>query len=132
MIGAALRRLVRNRADRRCEYCSTRQGDEPFVTYRVEHVIARQHRGKTEESNLALSRSHCNLHKGPNLAGIDPGAGKIEPLFHPRLQIWTEHFAFVGLEIIGITPIGRATVEVLAMNAIDRIELRQAIANTLS
>jgi hypothetical protein len=50
-------------------------------------------------------------------------------LFHPWLDLWTEHFAFEGAVIVGLTPIGRATVQVLAMNAEDllifRVELLQ-------
>ena len=33
MVAAATRRLVRQRAAHRCEYCRTRQLDEPFLTY---------------------------------------------------------------------------------------------------
>ncbi len=118
MIGAATRRLVRDRAGRRCEYCRTRQADEPFISYQIEHVIAEQHGGGDEESNLALACSHCNLHKGPNLAGI-------EPLFHPRRQAWEDHFEYQAFFVAGKTACGRATVQVLAMNAQARIDLRQ-------
>ncbi|MBO0698732.1 MAG: HNH endonuclease [Zavarzinella sp.] len=127
MIGAAIRRRVRERAGNRCEYCRTHQEDEPFVAYQIEHVIAIQHGGGDEEDNLALACSHCNLHKGPNLAGIDPATGRIEPLFHPRRQSWDEHFEFRGSVIEGKTPCGRATVRVLAMNAEVRVDLRQEL-----
>ncbi len=127
MIGAATRRLVRTRAENCCEYCGTRQDDEPFVTYQVEHVVAVQHGGGDDDGNLALACSHCNLHKGPNLAGIDPVLKRIEPLFHPRMQSWADHFEFVGGQVVGKTPCGRATVRVLAMNAQARIDLRQEV-----
>lgn len=65
--------------------------------------------------------------KGPNLAGIDPLTGVIEPLFHPRRQAWDEHFEFHGVVISGKTPCGRTTVRVLAMNAEARVELRQEV-----
>ncbi|AWM39167.1 HNH endonuclease [Gemmata obscuriglobus] len=127
MVLAAVRRLVRDRAGHRCEYCRTRQSDEPFITYQTEHVIAIQHGGGDDESNLALACSHCNLHKGPNLSGIDPVTDAIEPLFHPRRQTWDDHFEFQGPVIAGRTPCGRATVRVLAMNAEARVDLRQEI-----
>ncbi len=127
MIGAPMRRRVRERADNRCEYCLTRQDDEPFISYQIEHIIAIQHGGSDDEENLALACSHCNLHKGPNLAGIDPTTGSIEPLFHPRRQSWAEHFEVRGALIAGKTPCGRATVRVLAMNAEARVDLRQEI-----
>jgi hypothetical protein len=125
MVGAATRRLVRERAEHRCEYCRTRQADEPFIAYQTEHIIAIQHGGGDEEDNLALACSHCNLHKGPNLAGIDTVSGNIEPLFHPRQQLWEEHFEFQGPYIAGKTPRGRATIRVLAMNAEARVDLRR-------
>jgi hypothetical protein len=127
MVAAATRRLVRQRAAHLCEYCRTRQLDEPFLTYQIEHVIALQHGGTDAEDNSALACSHCNLMKGPNLAGIDPLTGAIEPLFHPRRQSWEEHFEWHQVVIAGKTPCGRATVRVLAMNADARVELRREI-----
>ena len=127
MIAAATRRAVRARAEERCEHCRTRQDDEPFITYQIEHVIAIQHGGGDDEANLALACSHCNLHTGPNLSGLDPTTGLLEALFHPRRQSWPEHFEFHGPEIVGTTPCGRTTVRVLAMNAPARIELRREI-----
>ncbi len=124
MIGAATRRRVHERAFRRCEYCGMHQDVEPFVTYQVEHIIAKQHGGNDDIDNLALACSHCNLHKGPNLTGIDPATGGIVRLFHPRSDSWNENFKFSGAEIIGLTPLGRATVRVLDMNARARVDMR--------
>ena len=60
---AGRRRRVRERADNRCEYCCTRQDDEPFVAYQIEQIIAIQHGGSDDEDNLALGSSHCNLQR---------------------------------------------------------------------
>lgn len=130
MIGAALRRTVRERADHRCEYCGMRQDHEPLISYQIEHVIAIQHGGGDESNNLALACTHCNLHKGPNLSGIDPETGTVVALFHPRLNVWSEHFRTNGAEIVGLTPCGRATVRVLDMNSRARLDLRLAIQLT--
>jgi hypothetical protein len=119
-----LRRLVRSPAGDRCEYCGLRQEADPFFRFHVEHVIALQHGGPTVPENLALSCHHCNLHKGPNLSGIDPESGAMVALFNPRLQQWEEHFALRGRTIQGLTETGRATVVVLAMNAPGRRDLR--------
>jgi hypothetical protein len=127
MIGAVARRRVRERADNRCEYCHMRQEDEPFVSYQIEHIIAIQHGGTDDEDNLALACSHCNLHKGPNLSGIDPTSGRVETLFHPRRQSWDEHFEIRGSLILGKTPCGRSTAQVLAMNAEMRVDLRREL-----
>ncbi len=66
----------------------------------------------------------CNLRKGPNLTGIDPYTGELVPLFHPRRDEWNAHFRWQGMQIEGVSPVGRATVQVLAMNDARRLELR--------
>lgn len=121
---AATRELVRQRARGFCEYCGLAQADEPFFTFHIEHIVARQHGGGDEPGNLALACHHCNLRKGPNLTGLDPESGAIAPLFHPRRDLWAEHFAWVGVELHGLTPAGRATIAVLRINAPPRLELR--------
>jgi len=68
------------------------------------------HGGTDEPENLALACYHCNLHKGPNLTGIDPETNRITPLFHPRRESWIDHFSFQSVYLIGLTPTGRATV----------------------
>lgn len=114
---------VRNRAAGLCEYCHIPEAAfrRPF---HIEHVIARQHGGATEAGNLALACWTCNLKKGPNLTGIDPQTGQITPLFNPRSDRWAEHFSVSigtsiarGIEIQGLTAVGRTTVVVLGMNA---------------
>ncbi len=121
---AATRTYVRDRAGDVCEYCLLPQGATPFATFHVEHIIAKQHRGGDNLSNLALSCHHCNAHKGPNLTGVDPETGQIVPLFNPRRDRWAEHFRRVGALIEGLTPTGRAAVHVHAMNEPDWVELR--------
>jgi len=37
-------------------------------------------------------------------------------LFHPRLDIWNEHFVWNEVVLIGLTARGRATVEALDLN----------------
>ena len=121
---AATRRSVRQRALDRCEYCRLPQAGQPFVTFHVEHVIPKKHRGSDDPVNLCLSCERCNSHKGTNLTGLDPAAGHIEPLFNPRAQPWADHFELRGALIVGLSPVGRTTVEVLAMNEGRRVQLR--------
>jgi hypothetical protein len=121
---AGTKALVRARAGGRCEYCRSHQADEPFFAFQIEHVIPRQHGGGDEDTNLAPACPHCNLHKGPNLAGLDPVDGALTPLFNPRTQRWDEHFAHRGPLIMGRTAVGRTTVRVLKMNDRMRVELR--------
>jgi hypothetical protein len=51
----------------------------------------------------------------------------IVPLFHPRNGDWSEHFVFESGRIMGLTAVGRATAQLLAMNDIRRLELRMQI-----
>ena len=75
--------------------------------------------GPDTPDNLALACWQCNLKKGPNLSDIDPQTGRITSLFHPRFDLWTAHFSAkvatltLGIEIQGLTPVGRATVQAL-------------------
>lgn len=114
------------RAGYRCEYCRI-----SFPHYRlpfqVDHIIARQHQGSTDLDNLALACFHCNRHKGPNIAGRHPTSGEIVRLFHPRTDVWSEHFRFEGVVLIGLTAIGVATIQVLAINASDFQQVRAAL-----
>lgn len=123
----ALRRAVRTRAGNTCEYCQLAQVHEPFATFHIEHVIARQHGGGDDSQNLCLSCTSCNLHKGPNLAGIDPETRQMVPLFHPRRDEWSENFEWNGPVLVGKTSIGRATIAVLGINLADNAELREAL-----
>jgi hypothetical protein len=122
---AGLRQAVRRRARNCCEYCALPQASEP-LPFHVEHVLARQHGGADSEENLALAGHHCNLHKGPNLAGLDPSTGTLTRLFNPRRDDWTSHFSKSGGEITGLTDVGRTTVQLLEMNSNGRKELRAA------
>lgn len=107
--------FVRARAGATCEYC--RLPEALYAgTYSTEHVIAKQHGGSDRDDNLAYACAHCNLHKGPNIAGLDPATGLLTPLFNPRTDIWADHFEWSGHLVAGRTPVGRTTVVVLAMN----------------
>jgi hypothetical protein len=122
-VNRELVRTVRKRAGERCEYCLMPQFALP-LPFQIDHILAEKHGGQTVESNLAFACPHCNRFKGPNIAGVDSESGQTIRLFHPRTDNWTEHFAFEGARIIGLTPIGRVTVSVLAMNAEDLLLIR--------
>jgi 5-methylcytosine-specific restriction endonuclease McrA len=126
---AGTREFVRRRAAYRCEYCLLHQ-EHSELTHHIEHIIAKQHGGTDEASNLALACHRCNLRKGPNLTAIDPVTRDIVPLFHPRHNGWAEHFVLEGERVVGLTAVGRATIELLAMNDARRLELRMQILNS--
>lgn len=123
----SVRQLVRERAGNRCEYCRLPQQALPWARFHVEHVRARQHGGGNELENLALACRRCNAFKGPNLAAIDSETGAMTQLFNPRTDVWAQHFQLIHLEIVGLSAIGRATVDLLNMNDPDRVELRAAL-----
>ena len=79
--------------------------------------------------NLAFACLHCNRHKGPNLGGIEHAgvSRQLISLFHPRRHKWSRHFRWEGPLLVGRTPIGRVTIQVLAMNAPLRIALREEL-----
>jgi len=89
--------------------------------------VARQHAGKTELENLALSCIRCNRFKGPNIAGLDPQSGALVRLFHPRNDKWLEHFRWNGPELEALTPIGRVTIAVLQINNAASVAVRKAL-----
>jgi hypothetical protein len=72
--------------------------------------------------NLCLACPTCNLSKATATSAPDPADGTITALFNPRLQKWTDHFAWLaeGSVVQGRTATGRATIERLRMN-IDRL-----------
>ncbi len=47
-----------------------------------------------------------------------------------RTQKWSEHFELVGVRVIGLTPHGRATVELLRINDDARLIDRQALIDS--
>lgn len=84
----------------------------------IEHIIPIAAGGETVEENLWLACPLCNGHKATKTENIDPETSQLVPLFNPRQEIWTDHFRWSanGIEIIGTTPIGRATVHALNLN----------------
>lgn len=102
------------RANYRCEYCyKPIQGE----SYQIEHVFPESRGGLTVETNLAIACERCNRNKGDNIEWIDPFTGIASPIFNPRCMRWEEHFRCcqspLGMEIIGQSPIGRATASLL-------------------
>jgi hypothetical protein len=122
----SLEQIIRRLAAGRCEYCLIPEAAFRFK-HVLDHITARQHGGPTQLANLALCCHRCNQFKGPNLTGIDPQSGEITRLFHPRQEVWTDHFRYEEAILVGLTPIGRTTIAVLAINEPLRIAARQTL-----
>jgi hypothetical protein len=118
---------IRERAGHVCEYYRMPEAYYPTVPFPIDHIVARQHGGRTTLGNLALSCLHDNSHKGPNIAGIDPLTRKLTRLFNPRRQKWARHFRWDGPYLRGRTAIGRTTIVMLAMNDPDLVRVLRSL-----
>jgi 5-methylcytosine-specific restriction endonuclease McrA len=125
-ISTALRNLVFKRAKGLCEYCLITE-EVCFSKHHIDHVIAEKHGGLTVESNLALSCSTCNKFKGSDISSIDGETDEIVPLFNPRKHIWSEHFTIENGYFVGLTPNARATIRLLQLNNLPRVEERRIL-----
>ncbi|QEH35631.1 HNH endonuclease [Aquisphaera giovannonii] len=108
---------VAERAGHRCEYC--RAPEVIFnLPFEVEHIVPSSRGGSDEESNLALACRACNLFKSDRQHAKDEVTEEVAPLFHPRLDVWNEHFQVDRDEgsIRGPTAIGRVAVAALQRN----------------
>jgi len=123
-----LRREVIERANGFCEYCraDSNFSDSPFD---VEHIVPMSENGKTEFENLALSCHGCNLYKSNKTEGFDIVSAEISRLFNPRKEDWNEHFVWAKdyTIIVGLTAVGRATVETLKLNRKGLVNQRKAL-----
>lgn len=117
------RTVVMVRAGYRCEYCRLHQDDAGPFSLHIEHIIPKQHGGTDDLDNLCLACAECNWAKGPNLAGLLNG--KLYPLFHPRKQHWNRHFQWENTTLIGKSLTGQVTVQVLNINELSRVMLRE-------
>jgi hypothetical protein len=115
-IPMAMRRRVSERDRGRCQYCHLAQVGQA-AGFHIDHVKPKSQGGATEESNLVLQCPHCSLHKSDKLTAIDPVSDETVRLFHPLQQALNDHVALdASGACVGITPVGRATVEALQMN----------------
>lgn len=115
-----LRREVVIRAQYRCEYCRRPEIDA-FIRYQSDHIISRKHGGKTTLDNLAHTCPICNNAKGSDLSTILQDEEKLIRLFHPRKDIWFDHFEVRDGQILPETEIGEPTIKLLKLNDINRI-----------
>lgn len=127
-VTAAARRIAAARACGRCEYCQT---PERFVpeALSIEHIVPRSRGGASGAENLCLACQGCNNHKYIRVSARDPVTERQVPLFHPRKHRWQDHFAWSpdATMVIGLTAIGRATVEALRLNRPGLVALREAL-----
>jgi hypothetical protein len=102
------------------------QADAGFP-HQIDHVTSRKHGGLDHPDNLALACYLCNRYKGSDIASIHPQTGDLIRLFHPRLDLWTEHFCVDGAVIEPLTDVAVVTTQLLRINAPARVIERQLL-----
>ena len=125
-IPASLQRDVRERAGNRCEYCLIHEDDIAFRPH-VDHIVSRKHGGPSDIENLAYACVICNRSKGSDVASIDGRSGEIVRLFHPRKDLWADHFQLDGGSIRALSDVGSATAALLKFNAPERLAERRLL-----
>lgn len=126
-IAEPLRRLVFQRASGQCEYCLIHE-NYTIKRHEYDHIYAEKHGGMTLETNLCLCCIDCNRYKGSDLCSIDTDTETIVTLFHPRQDIWADHFKVnANGRIEALTPRGRVTARLLRFNDDDRVDERDIL-----
>ena len=124
----ALRKAIKVRAKYLCEYCLSPEyySPDPFEN---DHILPFSKKGQSILENYAFACSGCNGIKYNATHAIDPATGQSVRLYNPRLDEWKDHFCWNEdfTIIIGISPIGRATVLRLKLNRESVINLRIAL-----
>lgn len=126
-ISSLIREQVCQRARHLCEYCHT---DERWqlVPFTIDHIIPVSQGGNDDLANLALACFHCNRRKSNKQFVISKLPPETSEIFNPRQMKWAEHFVWSSdaLNIIALTKIGSATVQLLDLNRARILRLRQA------
>jgi hypothetical protein len=122
------RELVAQRAQNRCEYCRSPVA-YGVQSFECEHIVPVSHGGGTTLDNLAFACGGCNRAKAARTAAVDPDSGHDVSLFHPRQHLWGTHFVWSHdfMLVIGLTAVGRATINALRLNRPGVVNLRRVL-----
>lgn len=130
LISDELRQQVSRRAGGLCEYCQLSQTTQ-VATFPVDHIIPLSAGDRTDPDNLALACPRCNAVKWTLTTATDPESGEVVPLFHPRRDLWSDHFRWSAEDpawLVPLTPRARATVAALDLNSHHRRRVRHWLA----
>lgn len=127
-ITAEQKQFVAERARHCCEYCISQVSYSPDP-FSVDHIVSRALGGTDDPDNLAYACLGCNNRKFTAATASDPVTGERVALYHPRQHKWDEHFTWSRdfARLIGLTPIGRATIIKLQLNREGVVNLRQLL-----
>lgn len=121
----SLRDRIAERADGLCEYCFS-PANVSAADFAVDHILPKSRGGTDDPANLAYCCPECNNRKYTATESRDPVTGLFVPLYHPRRDRWADHFCWSdeGIEIVGLSPTGRATISRLELNRRPVVNLR--------
>jgi len=127
-VSDSAKKRIADRAEGCCEYCAA-QSEFSQDSFSVEHIQPSSRGGSNDSENLPLSCQGCNNFKFTATTGVDPVTGKRVPLFHPRRGRWLEHFGWSEdfTEMVGVTPVGRATIVRLQLNRRGLVNQRRVL-----
>ena len=125
-LSLAVRRRAQRRARNLCEYCRTLM-DLTGHEFTIDHILPEARGGTGDFDNLCFCCFWCNNYKQARTHALDPRTGQRVPLFHPRRDLWEEHFRWnaSATRILGRTPTGRATIQALRLNRPSLVEARR-------
>lgn len=125
-IPTELRRIIAIHFQQCCCYCQSQQVVSG-MSFTIDHIIPEALGGATNLENLCFACWDCNLIKQKRIAGIDPDTGEMAAFYHPNQQRWSDHFAWQerGRILIGLTTIGRATVDGVRLNRFILMQARE-------
>ena len=111
-----------------CEYCFVPE-DFSNDFFQFDHIIPFSKGGSSELKNIARTCGKCNGYKHHKTHHIDPLTQQPCRLYHPRQDDWSEHFRWHNdkLTLIGKTPIGRTTIDLLQINRYSSVNLRSLL-----
>ncbi|MFZ0546500.1 MAG: HNH endonuclease signature motif containing protein [Candidatus Promineifilaceae bacterium] len=127
-VSESQRQAIITRAGGCCEYCQSQLKYSPD-SFATEHIVPRSLGGQTSLDNLALACLGCNGYEYNKVEAVDPATEQFVPLYHPRKERWSDHFSWneACTHIIGLSPTGRATIEVLHLNRQSLVNLRRVL-----
>ncbi len=121
----SVKTFVKLRARGCCEYCLSQTDFSPDP-FSVEHIIPKSKGGLDIAENLAWACMGCNGMKYNAVECADPVSGAITPIYNPRNDEWRKHFKWSNdfSLLLGLTPVGRGTIEKLQINRTGVVNLR--------
>lgn len=123
-----IRQYLEDRAGGYCEYCKANVVFSPHP-FTIDHIIPKSAGATDDLDNIAYACFGCNRCKHDKFTAIDPFSQTVVPIFNPRTEDWNDHFVWNAdtTRLLGLTAIGRATIEKLKLNRPELVRMREAL-----